>query len=322
MTYNVENLFDDVDNGTEFPEFDPSRGRWTAELFRLRVDTIAEVVRKAVPGGPDILMLQEVENENALRTLAGSGLKDLGYSRAVIVPKKGLAANVAVLTRLPVSRVNAFQVGRSKAGIVRDVVEVVIEKEGCTLHLLNNHWKSKTGGPQQTEDSRLEAARVVVRRVREILSLNPTADVVVAGDLNESTDEQERTGGRYQTALLSLGAQVPARYAESGIFLTGSPEEAGIAGDRLVLYDPWLELEPERRGSYFYGAAWETYDHFLLSPGLFDGQGFSCRKGSFTVFRPAFLLMDNGSPRKWSGLKGKKGYSDHLPLLITLDLSS
>ena len=50
MSYNVQNLFDDVDNGSEFREFNPSRGGWNSEMFHLRVGTIAEVVRAAVPG--------------------------------------------------------------------------------------------------------------------------------------------------------------------------------------------------------------------------------------------------------------------------------
>ena len=28
LSYNVENLFDDVDNGTEYPENDPGAGEW------------------------------------------------------------------------------------------------------------------------------------------------------------------------------------------------------------------------------------------------------------------------------------------------------
>ena len=69
MSYNVENLFDDVRDGTEYREFDPGRGAWNTESFQLRIKALSEVVRKAVPGGPDILLLQEVENENALQVL-------------------------------------------------------------------------------------------------------------------------------------------------------------------------------------------------------------------------------------------------------------
>jgi endonuclease/exonuclease/phosphatase family metal-dependent hydrolase len=319
MVYNVENLFDDKRDGSEFPEFDPGRGSWNTESYRLRLRTIAEVVRRAFAGGPDILVLQEVENENALRALADSGLKDMGYSRAVMVPKKGLATNIGVLTRLPVSRVHAYHVGRWNRTTVRDVVEVEIEKGGHTLHLFDNHWKSKTGGARETESSRLASARIVIGRVREILAEDPAADIVVAGDMNENSDEFIRSGRRYQTALIPADAGASPAYSAASIFLTGTGSEAGIRGDRLVLYDPWFELPEGARGSYRYGRTWETFDHILLSPGLFDGKGFSYRPGSFSVQRDSFLLTEKGTPRKWEGFKSRGGYSDHLPLRMKLD---
>jgi endonuclease/exonuclease/phosphatase family metal-dependent hydrolase len=332
MSYNVENLFDDVDNGTEFRDFDPGRGTWDAEAFALRVDTIAEVVRKAVPGGPDILLLQEVENENALRALVEEGLAGMGYTQAVMVPKKRLAANVAVVSRLPVARVHAWQVGAFERSPVRDVLEVEIETGGrpgassakgvssAILHLFANHWKSKTGGARETEISRLESAWVVARRVREILAADPAADVVIAGDFNENVDEYARAGRRYMTALLPAGEETPAEAARSSLFLASSARQLGIVEDRLVLYEPWFEVAESKRGSYVFQKEWQTMDHMLLSSGLFDAKGFSYRWGSFAAVRLPFLLLPDGSPKRWTGLKGARGFSDHLPLVITLDM--
>ncbi len=325
LTYNVENLFDDKDDGTEFPEFDPSKGRWNTDLFHMRVETIAEVVRKSTPGGPDILVLQEVENQNALRVLLDNGLKGMGYVSSVILPKKRLAANVAVASRLPISRVLSYAVRPWKRNPVRDVIEVEIGSKAGTLHLFDDHWKSKAGGVKVTEGSRLESAGIVARRIREILREDPAADIVVAGDLNENMDEYARVGRTYQTALIPAAEKVPATYAASSVFLTDSAAEAaraaGTAGDgaRVVLYEPWYELSASGRGSYYYQGEWETMDHMLLSSGLFDSRGFHYRARSFTVLRLPFLLRRDGTPQKWEHAKGNRGYSDHLPLLLTLD---
>jgi hypothetical protein len=35
--------------------------------------------------------------------------------------------------------------------------------------------------------------------------------------------------------------------------------------------------------------------------------------------RLPFLLSTDGVPKKWTGLSSARGYSDHLPLLVTLD---
>jgi endonuclease/exonuclease/phosphatase family metal-dependent hydrolase len=161
---------------------------------------------------------------------------------------------------------------------------------------------------------------VVAARIREVLSGDPAADIVVAGDMNETLDEYARSGRKYQTALIPESAGAPARYATRSLFLAASPPGIGGAGDRLVLYDPWFEMAEGERGSYVYQGEWQTLDHILLSPGLFDSRGFTYKRGSFSVMRLPFLLTPKGEPRRWKGLKGPRGYSDHLPLLVTLEI--
>jgi endonuclease/exonuclease/phosphatase family metal-dependent hydrolase len=320
MSYNVENFFDDVHNGTEFKEFDPRLGHWDAESFAVRVQTIAEVLRKAVPGGPDVVLLQEVENENALKTLADAGLHGMGYAYRIMVPKKGLAANVAILSRVPVARVRAHAVGPWKSTApVRDVIEVELLQAGSTLYLFDNHWKSKTEGARATEPSRLEAAGVLIRRIAEILAQDPSADILAAGDLNEGVDEYGRTRKKYQTALIPETERTPTSFFGRSIYLSDNGRGLGEADGRLVLYDPWFELDASQRGSYSFHGDWLTMDHFLLSAGLLDSSGFSYKRRSFKPVRLPFLLTNEGVPKKWTGLKGERGFSDHLPLLITLD---
>ena len=321
MVYNVENLFDDVRNGSEYPEFDPSRGVWTSEMYHQRIDSIAEVVRRAVAGGPDIIALQEVENQNALNALADTGLKGLGYTWRIMVPKSGLATNVGVLSRLPISRVHAYETDRWNQSLTRDIVEVEIEVNGHVLHLFDDHWKAKTEGARETEQSRLRAARNVVTRVKELLGADPFADVVVAGDLNESSDEYQRERQAYQTALLPVGAPTARVDSATSVFLSGIAADAGVHDSRLVLYDPWFELSSASRGSYCYHKDWETIDHVLLSPGLFDSIGFGYKAGGFRVLKDAYLLGPDGAPKSWTGVAGQRGYSDHLPLLLSLTAS-
>ena len=111
----------------------------------------------------------------------------------------------------------------------------------------------------------------------------------------------------------------PRAYAAASLFLADAATGLGVdASGRVILYEPWLELPAAERGSYFYQGEWETMDHILLSAGLFDSHGFRYRKGGFRVMKLPFLLRPDGTPRKWTHLKAERGYSDHLPLLITL----
>lgn len=319
LCWNVENLFDDVDDGTEFPEYDPGRGRWNGESFRLRVDTVAEAIRAAVPGGPDVLVLQEIENENALRALAGVALKDLGYDWTAVVAKPNLPANVAVASRVPIARVHSIGISAYGDNELRDLLEVEIEREGRRLHVFDVHWKAKTGGARATERWRIEAADKLGRRVREILAADPAADIVAAGDFNENVDEWRRAGRAYPVALVPLDDLPPPELSAGSILLADDPAEAGSRDGTLALYEPWMEIAESERGSYCYQGGWETVDHVLLSPGLFDDHGYRYRRGSFRVVRLPFLLAADGTPKRWSWRPGERGYSDHLPLLITLD---
>lgn len=322
MSYNVENLFDDVRDGTEYREFDPGRGRWSTESFLLRIGKLSEVIRKSTPGGPDILLLQEVENGNALRVFLETGARGMGYSWHVVVPKKGLAANVAIVSRLPIARVRTHAVGPWKsAAPVRDILEAQIEAAGRVLYVFNNHWKSKTEGARVTEPSRRESAAVLARRIKEILAAEPGADIIAAGDMNESIDEHARRGHRTVTALMPAEEEAQPLPESPVIYLTASPPSADAAGAGCTLFDPWFEIAPTLRGSSAWQGEWLTSDHVLLSAGLFDREGFRYRRGSFSAVRLPFLLDDRGFPRRWAARGGKEGFSDHLPILLTLDLN-
>ena len=313
MSYNVENLFDDVRDGTEYREFDPGRGKWTGESFRLRVQAVSEVIRKSTAGGPDILLLQEIENGNALRVLVEQGMRGMGYAWHVLVPKKGLAANVAIASRVPIARIRTHAVGPWKDGAaVRDILEAQIEISGHTLYIFNNHWKSKTEGARATEPSRRESASVLARRIGEILARDPAADIVAAGDMNEGVDEYARAARRYLTALMPAMEEGREANESGGIHLSAqAPPLAGSAG-RCVLFDPWYEVEEAMRGSATWQGDWLTVDHMLLSAGLFDRQGFGYRRASFSALRLPFLLDDRGLPRR-------NVFSDHLPVFLALD---
>ena len=339
LAYNVDNLFDAHADGTEYPEFNPTRGRWNDRLYHLRLENTAKVIRDSVPGGPDVVVLEEIENEHVLRTLADQYLSGLGFRQMVMVPVRRSAINVGVLTRFPVTELKAHEVYTGPGHPLRNILELHIDCAGTPLVLFACHWKSKSGGARETEQGRLLASRIIVSRVRDILRENPAADVVVGGDLNESVDEYERVGGAYQTAIVdlekmpALPAPLPRRFAQDSIFAAETTGEldsfagSGQQSDRpVVMFSPWGSVRPtpaaqssaaqsSAQGSYWFRGTWETIDQFLLSPGLLDERGFSFR--SFKVVAPAFLLNRSGHPESWQNARSS-GYSDHLPILLTL----
>jgi endonuclease/exonuclease/phosphatase family metal-dependent hydrolase len=308
MSYNLYNLFDAVDDGTEYDRFDPGAGRWDEEDLALKTSRIAEVIRRAAPGGPDVVALQEVESLAALDALA-SRLR--GYDYRILVPGGEDPVRNAVLSRLPVTRVAVHDPGVWEDLDLRDILEVEIDFRGEPLILLNVHWKSKTGGVEETEAARLLGARAVVRRLRELEASRPGTAVLVVGDFNENLDEWFQVGGQYPTAMMPAGA---TGGSPESIYLAATADGASVSGGIVVLYEPWHELPAESRGSYVFRGAWQTLDHMLVGPALLDGVGLDYEAASFAVFALDSTVDGRGFPLRDGRLDWRT--SDHLPLTL------
>ena len=327
MSYNVHNLFDAEDSGLEYPEFSVSAGKWDDARYRSRLERLAEVVREAAPAtkGPDVACLVEVENRRALEDLRRGQLASSGYAASVLVPAPGQAVNCGILTRLPLLGLRAHGID-SRGSQGRYVLEAALDAGGRRLTVFLCHWKSKLGGAEATEPERACAAALVARRAAEILSADPAAEILVCGDFNEEPTEFEKVGGAYPTALMPFdpgrtgaAAAAGAGAAAGGgcLFVTGDAAGAGRAADGgPVLYSPW----PGNDGwSYMMDGRPERIDGFLLSAGLLDGEGLSFE--SFGPLDADFLLDASGVPVPYNARTGA-GYSDHLPIVLTLSLAA
>ena len=315
MTYNVHNLFNAVSEGGEYPEYDPSGGDWTEEEYEKRLANTADIIRGAVRGGPDIVLVQEIERLSVLRDLVEGYLAGMGYSvYGVEDTANPSTVMVGALSRVPVTKslVHAVQMRDGRVG--RGILELWLSSGGVSVVVFNNHWKSKTGGAEGTEPQRVAEASLLAARIAEILEGGEATDIIAAGDLNEQIDEFERSGQRYPTALGQAGGS-----GSIVVLPIGEPspakDQAG-SGECLTLLSPWFGVDVEEVGSYWYEGAWERIDHVLMTPGLVDGEGFDYAE--FSVVSLPFMLSEDGVPLTWSSRTGR-GYSDHLPLLLTLE---
>jgi len=321
LSYNVNCLFDDVKDGTEYTQYDPTKRSWNTDIYHIKLKSTAEVIIRSCPGGPDIICLQEVENLNALFQLNSLYLKNLGYEYVILLPTKDSATNIGILSRYPVIHIHSHEVGKWQGYELRNILEVEIDCQGHILHLFNNHWKSRLAESGQTEEALLKTVEVLLRRVRIILEEDMNADIVIAGDFNEDVEEYLSRNKRYQTAFIPISQVVPEEYYQSSLFLTDNIEEAGIKEGKLIFYEPWYEIITQVEGSYAYQGQWYTFDHMLLSAGLFDTKGLTYKIGNFKVIRFSFLVNSKtGFPLKWISWQKNKGYSDHFPLLLTLNI--
>jgi hypothetical protein len=72
------------------------------------------------------------------------------------------------------------------------------------------------------------------------------------------------------------------------------------------------------QGSYWYDDDWEAIDHFFIPGHLLDGASPDVERIVLVAREP--LLNERGIPARYEVYSGK-GYSDHLPLVLTLRLA-
>jgi endonuclease/exonuclease/phosphatase family metal-dependent hydrolase len=305
-SYNVENLFDLQRDGSEYPEYIPySKYGWDRRAFITKVNNIAQVICDMKP---DIIGLQEIENDNALRALQ-LALKKCGLNLPyrAIANRKPTTVKTALLSKFPIVKKREIDPdGRLKT---RNILETLIDVDGRKLYLFVNHWKLRSG----VESRRVVSAKALMKR---LLRLPKNSDYILLGDFNSNWNE-------YKTIL-----RTPRLNDTHGI--TGINHILKtIKGDKPVTkfnirwpyhYDLWLELPPQKRWSHNFFGKKSPLDHIILPIGMFDNRGVNYKDRSFHVFKPAYLFKRDGTIYRWQiAKKGfskhlNRGYSDHLPI--------
>jgi endonuclease/exonuclease/phosphatase family metal-dependent hydrolase len=323
MSYNVENLFDLVDNGDEYPEFKPNACNWTENTFRIKLANIASVIAEV---NPEIAVLIEVENENTVRELC----KTLSDRKcpfpyfAIGDQASGSNTRPVILSKLPVLWEKSFgMVPGALRGAPRErpMLEAAVYCGNDTLLVFACHWPSKNN----RESMRVERAEMLVKKLE---ALAPAQDYILAGDFNENYDESET----FHTAGLDDSHGETALNHVLGTMLSGPGE-----GVRYVrppdfelkqssgFFDPWVDVSERQRFSEMFEGRRETPDHILLPPSLFDAKGLSYVNGSFYPFTWNGRLIKDGVPYRWQMRYGKRerihageGFSDHLPIVVRI----
>jgi endonuclease/exonuclease/phosphatase family metal-dependent hydrolase len=181
-TYNVQNYLD-APTGTRPAKPDVAKAK------------VRESIRAAQA---DVLALQEMGSTNALLELRES-LKREGadYPYWEHVSAADTNIHVAVLSKFPIvarrSHTNdSFVLLNRRHHVKRGFAEVDIRvNERYQFTLLTAHLKSKLAAFEADEQElRDEEAAILRQKVEAILTANPNANLIVAGDLNDVRDSK------------------------------------------------------------------------------------------------------------------------------------
>ena len=294
---NCENLFDyHDDEGKDDAEYLPEATRhWTKKRYWRKLNNIAqELLSTSDEAIPDLIALCEVENDSVLHDLTHrSLLRNAGYEYLMTSSPDLRGIDVALLyspfSFAPIRsyplRVTPIKGMRP----TRDILYVCGETvSGDTLHVFVVHLPSRYGGERYSRPFRQAATDRLCQSLDSITSLNPEAQILIAGDFND-------------------GAESPAlrRICQHGILNLTKDAKAqnGV------------------RGTYRYKGEWESIDHILGSLYIYN------KVDTAFIHSLKFLLEDEKlyggfRPRRtYNGMRYQPGYSDHLPLVVRLRLT-
>jgi hypothetical protein len=315
MFYNVENLFDTIDDPlTNDAEFLPGgRYQWAAERYQTKLNQLARVISADEAGDyPAIIGLCETENIRVLKDLVAHPLLDGFYHIVHYDSPDGRGIDVALLYRDAFFRVITSAPLQVRVPFdldfrTRDILYVQGVAGEDTLHIYVNHWSSRRGGTEVSEPKRVRSAEVLRNHLDSVAQHFNKFNAIIMGDLNDEPHNRSVAG--------VLGAIRPGAEAPSN-------------AQKPVLYNLAMTI-PEGEGTYYYwrDKKWNILDQIIVTASLADSthRHNTIQSGHFSVIRPNWLLKeDQGAliPFSTFARDYQGGYSDHLPVKVTFTLSA
>ena len=303
VSYNVENLFDTVDD-PKIPdeEFLPeSEKKWDNKAYQKKLNDLVKVISEVNPSElPEMVGLVEVENRAVLEDLVNTSQLKNRYNIIHEESPDYRGIDVALIYRR-----DAFQEITHEVLPVlfpddpnfktRDILHVTGKIRNKTVHIFVNHWPSRIGGEDKTEPKRVLAASVLKIKTDQILTAEPKARIVIMGDMN---DEPEN-----KSLKETLGA--------------GSPDSDSKLAN-LMFPDAAAGL-----GTYFYSGNWNMLDNIVVSKPVIKGKGFKVENKKGYIFSSEWMVFTNKNGAKtpnrtYVGNKNVGGVSDHFPVYFKM----
>lgn len=297
MFYNVENLFDTLNNPqTNDDEFTPQGlKKWTSYRYHKKLNSLAAVISSIKSWEtPSIICLAEVENRvvvEQLRTICNLNHYKIIHKESV--DKRGI--DLSILYNPEFVNLNGFKFIHTQKFSTRYILYFNCTVETENYHLFVNHWPSRWGGASRSEPRRIEMAHLLKTELDSILNFSFHANIIVCGDFNDYADNKSI---EQVLKVNSTDIQAPS-----------------------MLYN-LSTLNTNNAQTSKYKNIWRSIDHMIVSKNMLNFVGVE----NAEVYAPDFLLEKDfkyggEKPyRTFNGMRYNGGYSDHLPLVLTVKL--
>ncbi|MFO7575436.1 MAG: hypothetical protein R6W67_09810 [Bacteroidales bacterium] len=307
--YNVENLFDTVDDpGTGDDEYLPeSAKQWDARKYNKKLKDIAGTLgslnKTELPG---LIGLAEVENRKVLEDLVReSPLRRGKYEIVHFDSPDERGIDVALLYRpeeftVVESRTIGISFTFDPEDRTRDILYIKGQlDDGKMYHVYVNHWPSRAGTERESEMRRITVAAALRKDIDNILNFENDARIIIMGDFND-----EPTNRSLMQVLNATGKRKNFTYRDL----------------YNLMYDSHNKSDA---GTIAWRENWQMFDQIIVSFSLLSENG-----GYYTDFESGALFSSDEllytsetgfrSPnRTYVGDRYTGGVSDHLPVFVT-----
>ncbi len=312
--YNVENLFDTIDQPVTFDDdFTPDgKNNYTSEVYYQKIEHISKVLfeigRERAKTSPALIGLVEIENDTVLEDLVQSKfLKHLHYQIIHFNSPDLRGIDVALLYKDKIFKpLEQFTTEvklwdeTGKRIYTRDILTVKGFLDDELIYIIVNHWPSRRGGPLKSSVKREKAAFEVQKIVVKIREENPDARIIVMGDFNDDPVDKS---------------------IRNGLNSTGNLKDL----NREKLFNPMEVLYRKGYNTLSYRDGLNLFDQILVSyPLISPYKSFKTYQlFKAGIFNPDYLITQTGKYkgypyRSFNNGHFSGGYSDHFPVYLYL----
>lgn len=329
--YNVENLFDTINQANFDEEYLPQSG-WTSKKYKQKIHNLARVIvgigtNEQQKESPTILGVCEVENKGVLEDLVRDpqiASRDYGIVHFESPDKRGIDVGFLYQKKFfkptsyinvplyiyqnqldtskkeekdqdEIEKVNVNFDATSKRVYTRDQLLVTGLLEGEEVHFIVNHWPSRSGGEKRSSPYREAAGRLNRKIMDSLFKINPDAKIITMGDLNDGTYNK------------SVKEGIGAKLKKSEVKKKG-------------IYNPFEQMAKDGHATLFYRDSGDIFDQIMVSEPYIrnDFSGWQYWKAG--IYNKQFLIQTSGQYKGYPlrNSPSEPGFSDHFPVYIYL----
>ncbi len=309
--YNLENLFDTINDPIKFDEASPMMELKTnrSAVYKKKVQNMASVIAQigfdGAHNSPALIGVSEVENREVLEDVVNDSSlisKDYGIIHYHSPDARGIDVALLYQKQLftPIStsshELKIFDDLSNKRVYTRDQLLVSGNLDGELIHVIVNHWPSRSGGEARSRPKRVAAAKLTKHLVDSLQIIDPYAKVFIMGDLNDDPTNA------------SIKDVLKAQKDKEKVDLKG-------------IYNPYESMFKNGIGTTAYRDAWSLFDQIMITEPLLEKDFSTYRFYKAGIFNENFLTQKSGRfkgyPFRSFGYSGfTDGYSDHFPVYV------